>query len=331
MRVAGTYSAEMYDLLQEEERQRLATFWADFLKAVEERAPAQRRFRPLEPTGLVYRPGEARATATAAGKRVLLVTDAAPEGNLQGMVDRMRSCFSEPVETVNLHEIKMLSGCMGCLQCGLDNVCVLRDADDVHGVYQKLVAADIVIQAATLRDRSLSARWKTFWDRGFFNNHVPILVGKQVGFLVSGPLSQLPHVREVLEASADLQRANLAGIVTDECGASQELDALLERLAARLVECDRQRYFHPPTFFGKAGRKLLRDEIWASLRFVFPKDHAYYRRHGLYDFPRRSLGTRINEAFVRLMLRFPGFRKEFRKRLRTEMIKPLEKAVEEAR
>ena len=122
---------------------------------------------------------------------------------------QVRECFAAPVEVVNLNEIKMLGGCMGCIQCGFDNVCFYRDADDVFGVYQKLMAADIVVEAATIKDRFLSARWKTFWDRGFFNNHMPILVGKQVGYLIAGPLRQLPHLRDVLEASAQLQRPTL--------------------------------------------------------------------------------------------------------------------------
>jgi hypothetical protein len=80
---------------------------------------------------------------------------------------------------------------------------------------------------------------------------------------------------------------------------------------------------------GKAGHKILRDEIWAGLRFLFHRDHEYYTRHGLYDFPRRSLKRRLNESCMRLMLKFPRFRKEFKTRIRAEMVKPLEKVVEE--
>ena len=31
------------------------------------------------------------------------------------------------------------------------------------------------------------------------------------------------------------------------------------------------------TFLGKGGKKILRDEIWAGMRFVFPLDHQYYK------------------------------------------------------
>jgi multimeric flavodoxin WrbA len=330
MQVAGAYSAEMYDLVKEEEQKRIVQFWRNVVKAAEEKVAIQRRFDPLHTSPLRYSPGPSPNKVQTNGRNIVIVTDGQEGSNLQGMVAKVRECFADPVEVVNLNAIKMLGGCMGCIQCGLDNVCFYRDADDVFGVYQKLRAADIVIEAATITDRFLSARWKTFWDRGFFNNHVPILVGKQIGYLISGSLRQLPHLQEVLEASGQLHRANLVGIVTDECSDSRELDGLLERFVGDLIACDKANYIHPPTFLGKAGHKILRDEIWASLRFIFPRDHEYYKKHGLYDFPRRSLKTRFSESFMRLLLKFPRFRKEFKGRIRTEMVKPLEKVVEEA-
>jgi len=329
MRVAGAYSAEMYDLLKEQEQERLALYWDGCAKAAEERMPIQSRFDPLQEEPSCYSPGPSQTRRQKSGRRIVIVSDAQDDGNLHGMVAKLRDCFADAVEVVNLNEIRMLCGCMGCIQCGFDNVCVYRDADDVFAVYQKVMAADIVVEAATIKDRFFSARWKTFWDRGFFNNHVPILVGKQVGYLVSGPLRQLPHLRDVLEASAQLQQANLVGIVTDECSNSQELDGLLERFAGSLMECDKAGYIHAPTFLGKAGHKILRDEIWASLRFIFHRDHAYYKKHGLYDFPRRSLTMRLNDFLMRLMLKSPGFRKKFKPQIRTGMVKPLAKVVDE--
>ena len=328
MQVAGAYSAEMYDLVKQDEQRRLARFWEFCVEVAEERMPIQRRFASLREEPFSYSPGPSPMKIRTGGRKIVIVTEALQGGNLHGMVVKICECFADPVTVVNLNDIRMHGGCRGCIQCGVDNVCVHRDADDVFEVYQKLMAADIVIEAATIKDRSLSARWKTFVDRGFFNNHIPILVGKQLGCLVSGPLRQLSHLRDVLEASAQMQRANLAGIVTDECGDSRELDRLLEPFAGRLIECDKAGYIHTPTFLGKAGHKILRDEISERLRSVFPRDHEYYKKHGLYDFPRRSIKTRLNEFLLRLMMKFPGFRKKFTASIRTEMVKPLQKVVE---
>ncbi len=155
--------------------------------------------------------------------------------------------------------------------------------------YDRLKAADVVILAGTVRDRYLSSWWKLFFDRGFYMNHLPIFGDKQVVWLVSGPLAQLANLRQILEGYMACQRANLVGIVTDECADSPRLDRLLDCLAARLAGSAAAGYVAPDTFLGVAGRKIFRDEIWANLRMVFQADHCYYRSRGLYDFPRRSL------------------------------------------
>ena len=331
MHYVGGFSAEMYDLLKPAERERLIRFAEQFFDTLQRQLPTAKRHEPVRTRSWEYEPCEPEPRISAKGRKILVLSDAqAHDANLQRMVARFCRSFADPVEAINLHEVSIRAGCQGCCHCGFDNECIYRDADDVYGVYQKIKAADIVVEAGAIRDRFLSARWKTFWDRGFFNNHVPILVGKQIGFLISGPLMQIPNLRQILEASAELGRAGLAGIVTDECGDSGQLDRLLDQLARRLIEAAETGYIPPPTFLGKAGHKVLRDEIWAGLRVVFQADHKYYKANGLYDFPRRSLKLRLTDAFYTILLKIPSFRNEFFKRARTEMIKPLEKVLEEA-
>ncbi len=331
MRYFGEFSAEMYDLLKQSEQQRLVSFAKQLLEAVARQAPTAVRHEPLRPSSWEYQPGEPERKIRTGDLKILVLTDAQThQTNLQRMVAQLCRAFAEPPEVINLHDVTIRAGCQGCIHCGFDNECIYREADQIYEVYQKIKAADVIVEAGAIRDRYLSARWKLFWDRGFFNNHMPILVGKQVGRLVSGPLRQLPILRQILEASAAFQQANLAGIVTDECGDSRELDRLIDQLAERLIECAATGYIAPPTFFGKAVHKVLRDEIWAGLRVIFQADHRYYTKHGLYDFPRRSLKTRLSDAFFTLLLKIPKFRNEFSKRTRTEMVKPLAKVVEEA-
>lgn len=331
MHYVGAYSAEMYDLVKPEEQQRLMFFWRDFLRSAEECRPTQRAYSPVRREPFRYTPGGESGRISTHGRKILVLADGeGVDANTQQMVQRFRGCFTEPVEVVDLQDIRMRGGCMGCLRCTFDNVCVYRDADDVREVYRKLVAADVVIHAVTIRDRFLSARWKSLLDRGFYNNHVPILAGKQIGYLVSGPLAQLPKLREFLEAFVELGQANPIGIVTDECRDSEELDRVLDVFARRAMDCVQAGYIHPMTFLGKGGRKVLRDEIWASLRFVFPMDHQYYKQHGLYDFPRRSLRTRMTDAFFGLLLRLPFFRRQFQAKMREGMIRPLVDVVARA-
>jgi hypothetical protein len=118
-------------------------------------------------------------------------------------------------------------------------------------------------------------------------------------------------------------------MVTDECADSPRLDRLLDCLAARLAASAAVGYLAPDTFLGVAGRKIFRDEVWGNLRMVFQADHRYYRSHGLYDFPRRGLKTRVVQGSMMLLTRIPSFRREFRGRLKDGMVRPFQKVLED--
>jgi len=121
--------------------------------------------------------------------------------NLIRMIERFKASFSTEIETINLRDLHIKGSCLGCIHCGYDNQCVYEGKDDYIDFYNKKVkAADILVLAGTIKDRYLSARCKMFFDRSFFNGHKPSLAGKQVGFIISGPLSQIPNLKQVLEA-----------------------------------------------------------------------------------------------------------------------------------
>ena len=330
MKFCGVYSAEMYDLRKEKERDRLLLFTKAFFETVEDKGTTGKKYLPAVHEDFAYQPSDQPRKIGTNGKTVVIVADPeSPEDNLARMVERLQRSFQCEASVINLHEIRIRGGCMGCIQCGLDNRCVYQEADDIHEVYGKLMAADILVMAGSIKDRYLSSRWKLFFDRGFFNGHVPIFTGKQMGYLVSGPLMQLANLRQILEAYALCEQTNLVGIVTDECGNSDELDCQIDDFAGRLAGCAKTGYIQPPNFLAIGGQKLFRDAIWATMRLVFRADHRYYKTHGIYDFPTRSVRTRVREGFLSLLLKIPSFRKEFRKRIKDEMVKPLAKVVEE--
>jgi hypothetical protein len=159
---------------------------------------------------------------------------------------------------------------------------------------------------------------------------MPVLGGKQVAFVISGPLRQIPNLRQILEAWAEGQQADSVGFVTDECEDSAELDALLQRMAEQLVRFAAEGYKKPVTYLSVGGRKIFRDEIWGDLRFVFQADHRFYSRHGVYDFPQKRYKMRAVVAIMMLLTRIPRFREEVRRRTKAEMVKPYQKLVEKA-
>jgi hypothetical protein len=277
-----------------------------------------------------YAPGNVEKRIDVGGKRVLVLTDSQDNRtNLGRMVERFRRSFTNEVEVINLHDVDIKGGCLGCIQCGYDNTCAYQGKDGYVEFFKtKVKAADVLVFAGTIKDRYLSSRWKLFFDRSFFYGHAPKYMGKQLGLIISGPLSQIPNLRQIFEAYADGERANLVDFITDESENSAEIDALLQSLAERLIRFAQEGYMKPSTFLGVGGTKVFRDEIWGRLRPTFQADHRFYKKHGVYDFPQNDYRTRIMSGIFILLMRLPQFRKEYARRTKSEMVKPLQKVVE---
>ena len=329
MKYVDFFSAEMSDLLKESGRNKLTLFAENFFKAIKNNQPTSKNYIPIIHNNFDYHPGTPTDRIEVGDKKVVIVTDAlADQNNLNAMIDRFKQSFSKDIEVVNLNELDIKGGCLGCIHCGFDNICAYQDKDEfINFFITKVKSADILIFAGAIKDRYLSSRWKLFFDRSFFNTHQPILTGTQVGFIISGPLSQISNVKEIFKAYVEWQQGNLVDFITDEYGESSRIDDLLQNLARRLVEFSDKKYIKPSTFRGIGGMKVFRDDIWGKLRFVFQADHKFYKKHRLYDFPQKDYKVRIFNSIMMTITKIPFIRKEFPNRIKTEMIKPLQKIL----
>ena len=140
---------------------------------------------------------------------------------------------------------------------------------------QKLKTSDILIFVGNIKDRYLSSRWKMVFDRSFFNNHVPTLIGKQIAFIISGPLSQIPNIKQIFQASLESQGSNCVDFITDEFGNSAELDSLLQNFAHQLIHFSDSNYIQPVTYLSVGGKLLFRDAVYTRLRLTFRADDKY--------------------------------------------------------
>lgn len=330
MKYAGFYSAEMYDLMKDSERKRLLLFAGDIISSIKDQVSTNRTYHPSDRNHISYIPGSSMQRYDLEGRKLLIITDAKDDqSNLTRMVERFRSAFTEGTEIVNLHDINIRGGCLGCCQCGYDNTCAYEGKDGFTEFYNtKVRQADILIFAGSIKDRFLSSRWKTYFDRAFFNTHIPTLIGRQIGFIISGPLSQNHNLAEILKAYGEWQQSNLVDIVTDEYDDSSMIDSLLQRMAERCLRFSGSGYRKTMTFRGVAGMKIFRDEVWGNLRFVFQADHRYYREHGFYNFPQYNAKARIRNFLMILLTGIPSFRREFIRKIKDEMAKPLTRVLE---
>jgi len=309
MKYVGSFSADMYDLVKEEERQRLILFADDFFEAIENKIVTSKTYKPLTYSNFEYIPGNVEEAIDIGNRKVTVLTDSDDiHTNLGKMIDRFKTSFSSEVEVINLNNLDIKGGCQGCCQCGLDNICIYEGQDEyIEFFNSKVKTADVLIFAGNIQDRYLSSKWKLFFDRSFFNGHAPSLIGKQMGAIISGPLSQIPNLRQILEGYIGAQQANLVDFITDEYEDSAQIDALLQNFAKRLIRFADKNYIKPSNFLVMGGRKIFRDDIWGRLRFVFQADNRFYREHGMYDFPQKDLKTRITNLKMMLLTKIPVY------------------------
>lgn len=332
MRYVGGYSAEMHDLTEEDERKRLLSFADGFFNAIGNELKPPKRFAKIERNTFKYKAGKPSVKIDQDGRRIVVITDSTKEdANLNRMIERFRGSFKTPPELVNLNDVDIKGGCLGCIRCGYDNTCSYEGKDGYIDFYNdKVKGADILVFAGSIVDRYLSSRWKLFFDRSFFNTHIPTYIDKQVGFIVSGPLYQVPNLTEILEGYLDCQRGSVVDFVTDGCGDSREIDANLDSLAGQLVEFAKAGYVKPRTFLAVGGSKIFRDDVWGKMKFPFVADYKYYKEHGIFDFPqKKDRKVRTLNKFLTLFSKIPSVRKEiYHNMIKEKMVEPMKKAVE---
>ncbi|MBW1801967.1 MAG: flavodoxin family protein, partial [Deltaproteobacteria bacterium] len=331
MNFVDSLSLDLRDLDKLEARQQLLLFGRNFISAIENQAATTRRFQPLKFSDFEYRPGPAKPSVETLGKKVLVLTDKYdPETNLGRMIDRFRSSFTQEVELIDLRDIDIKGACLGCMRCGYDYTCAYKDG--FKEFYNKRVrAADCIVFAGEMRGRYLSSLWKTFYDRAFFWNHTPSLTGKQLAYLVSGPISQNANLLQILEASSTArQEANHVDVLSDEWEDSAGLDRTLQGLARKLIQFSVEGYQRPQNFLAVGGHKIFRDNIWGRLRIIWQADHRHYKKTGYYDFPQQKYALRLLMGLGMLVTKIPFVRKKFYDNMLTGPRRRMSKIAETA-
>ncbi len=329
MKYVEPFSADMDDIMIDNMRRILIKWAENFFAAIDQKAATMKLSAPVVHKKFTYKPGKGAGNVETRGMKIRILADIKDDkSNLAKMVQRFTEAFRGDVQVASTRDIKMRGGCLGCMECAFDNICVYQGKDDFIDHFNAWRDADVTIFAGEIIDRFFSARFKMFWDRSFFNGHIPTSVDKQMGYIISGPLSQVANLQEIINAMPQISGGNLAGVITDECADSAQIDKLLDEFAAKCVDNAKNTYMLPRTFLGIGGHKIFRDQIWARLSFPFTADYRYYESHGLFDFPQQD--TRYLEFSKQMteMIKDPKMKEMVRKMMKTEMLKGYAKIVD---
>lgn len=317
------------DLLTAQGRGRLLTFFEHVVEMVEGRVPHAVRFGPAPYPMPEYRPGEVAQVPRTDRFRVVLVTDQRPEEeNLGRMIEVFRRRLPNEVEVVHLEEAGMRGGCLGCLRCAFDDRCVYNDG---HAALLdgRVVPADALVMAGAIHDRFMSSRAKMFLDRGFYHQHRPIHEGKQLGFLISGPLRHNPQMRQALAGLMETGATNLVGFVSDEDPDPAVTTAAIDGLCRQLMAGLRRGLKRPATYLGVGGQLIFRDLVF-EMKNLFYEDYKFYKKAGHLDYPLLDLRVWRRRLLLGTMRTVPALRRKMRKQILDLKLDPYRRAVKRA-
>lgn len=306
-------SHEMQDLTKENGRRELKLFFENLLNYVDEGLATSKLYNSVSKSTFEYEGGKTDKFVDTT-KKIIIITDAAKEdANLNEMIDKYRSYIKSPVEVLNLNDIDIKGGCLGCCKCAAENKCVYDDKDGYREFLNYIIKnADIVIFAGTIKDRYLSSRFKLIYDRSFCYNHIPILRGKHIGYIISGKLRKNQNLRQILEFHT--QGSNLIGFVTDEAEDNAVIDNQIYAFAKMNISYSERNYFKCETFLNVATNKLFGDAIEGQLGAIFLEDYKYYKKNRMFK------KVSFKEKFQGKVMRYFMKRKKFKKHVQENMI-----------
>jgi len=325
IKVLKGLSAEMEDLLSEKGRKELKNFWQyvrfatknDIFDIVEVgKTNNITSYQPTVPT-----------TEKLDDYDTLIVTNCKKDDeNLSNMITEFQNYYPYKTRIININEFDFSGGCLGCFSCAEDGKCIYKDGFDSF-FRGKILTANAVIYAATIKDHSLGASFKIYDDRQFCNGHRTLTMGSPVGYILSGQYSKENNLRNIIEARSEVGHNFFAGVATDESSDYEITKNSIIKLAQKTAYSLKNKFVLPQNFFGIGGMKIFRDLIYV-MRGIMKEDHKFYKKHGIYDFPQKQIGKRLKMSFLGLLMSIPTIKKQAKVRMNEAIIEPYKKAIE---
>lgn len=314
MKYVGYSTLNMYSIEIPEMRETLEKFMLYFLTCIENKKITIINNNPIRYVPIQYKAIKQYEKIDLKNKKAIILVDSIDNPNLNNMVESFKNNFAQEVEVYNIADNLMKGGCLGCLRCTYDyKECAYDGIDRYLEFYRtKVMAADIIVVAGTIKDRYLSHIWKQFFDRSFFNNHTPTLKGKQMVFIVSGPVRQVKNLYQMFQNFTQFQECNLVGVLSDEYETLQEIDDQIYNICIDALIHSKIDYCKTRNFIGIGIHKVLRDQVYGVLRYPLVGDYRTFRKVGILDFPhKKPKPIIINNILIIFATIFPKLRDEF--------------------
>ncbi len=316
-------SADMDDLTNKSGQKDATDFFRYVLWCIENNYSEIKPFLPayMEPVSATV----PEKTADNKNGDIIVVTDATDtDTDILKMIARFSAVASRKVRVLNLNDINIKGGCLGCFNCAVTGECVYKDGFG-EILRREIQTAEAIVYAFTIKDHSMGSLFKMYDDRQFCNGHRSVTMGSPVGYLVSGNLSREQNLRMILEARSEVGGNFLAGIATDELDTDYNIDMMAQNLEYAILN----KLNKPANFLGVGGMKIFRDLVY-QMRGMMRADHKFYKEHNQYDFPQKHKVMSLAMYLVGAMLSSDKIKAGMGNKMNEGMLMPYKKVLTDA-
>ncbi len=257
---------------------------------------------------------------------VVVVTDSDEcDYSLNCMIERFSRVCKRNVRVLNLNDIGIKGGCLGCFNCAVTGECVYKDGFS-EILRNNIQSSDAIVYAFTIKDHSMGSLFKMYDDRQFCNGHRSVTMGRPVGYIISGNYSEEHNLQLILEGRGEVGGNFVAGFATDEA----DTDYNIDKLAVTLDYAISNNLNKPANFLGVGGMKIFRDLVY-QMRGMMRADHKFYKEHKQYDFPQKHKVMSLAMYLVGAMLGSDKIRAKMGNKMNEGMLMPYKKIIDDAK
>ncbi|MGL5677443.1 MAG: NAD(P)H-dependent oxidoreductase [Cellulosilyticaceae bacterium] len=327
LRILPGLSADMDDLLTAKGRNEAVKFWKWVHFAYTQKTFEKKQVQTSKHTYTYEYAKKDEVIEKKEGYDTVIVTNAAEDDqSIHAMIEAFRDKYPYKTRVIKINEYPFSGGCLGCFNCATDGKCIYKDQFDTF-LREKIQKADAIVYAATIKDHTLGASFKLYDDRQFCNGHRTVNMGMPIGYLLSGSYSKEFNLRQVVEGRSQVGHQFLAGVASDESEDAKEVEVAITRLSSTLAFALEEKTLLPQNFLGVGGMKIFRDLIYV-MRGLMKEDHRFYKKHGIYDFPQKQIGTRLKMQSVGALMSIPSVRKKMRGKMNDAIMAPYKKVID---
>ncbi|MFI3229876.1 MAG: NAD(P)H-dependent oxidoreductase [Bacillota bacterium] len=312
-------SADMDDLTRVKGQQEVDSFWSFVKYSAENKVFEQ----PIPRVASAICESQAEIVEVQkvdSKKRTIIITNIV-EGDtkLRTMIDDYKKAYKYPTVELNIANLPLIGGCLGCFGCTGTAQCVYKDGFQEFYL-KEVLGADAIVYAFTIKDHSMGATFKRYDDRQFFNGHRTMSMGVPVAYVINGDYYAEHNLRTVVEARAEVGHNYMAGVIIDN-------NSMLSTVAK--VEYAMEKGVNiPPNFYGVGGMKIFRDLIYI-MRGMMSADHKFYKAHGFYDdLPQKQKTRMIMMLLVGRMYSNPKIKAKMGSKLNEGIVMPYKKVLD---